>query len=162
MRQKRSQSSSPRTQPTALSCDRQMLSLEILSTLSKTNKQAEFHSAAAAAAMKTPEAIFIHAQSDKQNTCNYRPSVNKKRTLQHCDSWLFATTKPKTEKKTKRFCHNSVDFFYKTRSQILRITSLSYNLHYSADLGSKKKIISRNLSPQMKTKKKKKKRELKY
>ena len=140
MRQKWSQSSSPRTQPTALSCDRQMLSLEILSTLSKTNKQAEFHSAAAAAAaMKTPEAIFIHAQSDKQNTCNYRPSVNKKRTLQHCDSWLFATTKPKTEKKTKRFCHNSVDFFYKTRSQILRITSLSYNLHYSADLGSKKK-----------------------
>ena len=69
-RQKRSQSSSPRTQPTALSCDHQMLSLEILSTLSKTNKQAEFHSAAAAAAMKTPEAIFIRAQSDKQNTFN--------------------------------------------------------------------------------------------
>lgn len=70
-RQKRSQSSSPRTQPTALSCDHQMLSLEILSTLSKTNKQAEFHSAAAAAAaMKTPEAIFIRARSDKQNTFN--------------------------------------------------------------------------------------------
>lgn len=51
-----SQWSSLRTEPKTLSCDHQMLSLETLSTLPQTNKQAEFHPLFAA--IKTPEAIF--------------------------------------------------------------------------------------------------------
>lgn len=43
-----------------------MLSLETLSTLPQTNKQAEFHSSFAA--VKTPEAIFSkHPPADEEN-----------------------------------------------------------------------------------------------
>lgn len=64
--EQQSQSSSLRTEPTTLSCDHQMLSLETLSTLPQTNKQAEFLSSFAA--IKTPEAVFSkHAQADEEH-----------------------------------------------------------------------------------------------